>query len=232
MALITLGSMVGQASGRVGSVIYSHNRGGSYVRNGTIPITSTTAEALAAKIRLGSLASAWQGLSDAVRLSWRSYAEANPVLNRLGQTITLQSNAVFIGLNARIVASGNPPIYAPPITPAPGGLLTIAQTCDIGPGGFGLTFTTTPTGAADALWIQAYQHSSDALNNVNNQLRFCGISGLAEASPFDHEALVTARLGTMVAGQFLTTFVSVFGTTSGLLSTPLRITSTIVDTTP
>lgn len=230
MALITLGSMVGQASGRLGSVIYSHNRGGSYVRNGTIPITSTTEQALAAKNRLASTSSYWKSLTDAQRLSWRSYAEANPVLNRLGQSITLQANAAYLALNSRLVAAGQSIISAPPITPAPGGLLTLVQECDIGLGDFDLTFTTAPLPANQALWIQAYQHASPALQNVNNQLRFCGISAAAEASPYDHQSLVEARLGTMVEDEYLTVFVSVFDTTTGLISTPLRATTQITST--
>lgn len=230
MALITLGSMVGQASGRLGSVIYSHNRGGSYVRNGTIPTTSTTEHALAAKNRLAGASSTWKSLTAAQRLAWRSFSEANPVLNRLGQSITLQANAVFLKLNSRLIAAGQAIITAPPIAPAPGGLLSLAQECDIGSADFELNFTTTPLAADQALWIQAYQHSSAAINNVNNSLRFCGISAAAETSPFDHQTLVEARIGAMVEDQYLTVFVSVFDTTTGLLSTPLRATTQVTDT--
>jgi len=154
MALITLGSMVGQASGRLGSVIYSHN--------------------LAAKNRLASASSYWKSLTAAQRLAWRSFAEANPILNRLGQSITLQANAMFLRLNSRLVAAGQALITAPPIAPAPGGLLSLAQECDIGSADFELNFTPSPLSAGQALWIQAFQHSSPAINNVNNSLRFCG----------------------------------------------------------
>lgn len=230
MAIFTPGPAVGQISGRVGGSVFSHNRGGPYIRNGTIPVTSTTPEAIAAKTRLSTVSTAWKNLTDAQRRAWTDWAVANPVTNRLGHSITLPANAAYISLNTRIAAAALTQIDVPPITAAPEGLATLTQSADIGVGDFDLDFTPTPLGAAEYLWIQCAVTNSTAIENVNNLLRFVGISAAAQATGFDHQSLVEARLGTLTAGQTVHTFASVFDGGTGLLSQPLRVSTVVTDT--
>lgn len=231
MAIFTPGPMAGQISGRVGSVVFSHNRGGTYVRNGTIPIKIMSEAALAAKARLATSSNAWQALTDAQRAAWVAWAQANSVTNRLGHAITLTGIAAFNSLNTRLRLALAAPITAPPIIPPPNGLLTLTQQGDIGAGAFGLTFTATPLSANVKLWIQACVTNSGAIEYVQNLIRYCGVSAAAQASPFDHQALIEARLGALVVGQTVTSFVSTFDTVTGQLSRPLRV-QTVVTSTP
>ena len=230
MALITPGPLAGQISGRLASTIFSHNKGGPYVRNGTIPTTSTTEYALAAKAALQAASATWQGFTAAQRLAWSSFALENPVTNRLGKSITLSGIAAHNGIFCRLTAAGLAPIAAPPIDPAPSPLLTLVQTCDRGLTTFDLVYTATPLAATHYLWIQACVNSSPAVNYVENRLRLIGISAAAQASPFDHEALLTARLGAQVDDQSVTVLVSVLDSATGLLSTPLRDTALVATT--
>ncbi|KKN23248.1 hypothetical protein LCGC14_0906930 [marine sediment metagenome] len=231
MALIRTGGVVGQISGRLGGDVFSHNRYGSYVRQGTIPVTSTTSYALAAKARMASVSQGWQSLTAAQKLAWNVWATTNPVLNRLGQSVNLTGHAAYVGVNARLSAVSVALITDPPIAAAPAPLTYVELAADIGPGVFEFTFAATPIAAADTLWTKACVLDSTGINFVENYLRFLGGSPLAQASPFDPQTLIETRFGGLVVGQIIVATVSVFDTTTGLLSAPRRCQATVVDTT-
>jgi hypothetical protein len=221
MAKFTPGPTVAAVSGSIGGTVYSHNRGGMYIRNRSIPIISTTTFALNAKSRLATASAAWQGLTDAQRLTWGGWALQNPVTDTLGFPRHLTGHQAYVSLNTRLAADGQSAISTPPIIAAPDGLLTLVQDGDEGLGDVDATFTATPLGANEKLWIQAAITNSAGINNVNNLYRFCGTSAAAETSPFDDEALIEARLGTLIVGTKLHVKISVFDTATGLLSLPL-----------
>ncbi len=220
--IYTPGPLVSALSGSVGGQTFSHNRGGQYVRRRAIPITSTTPEALAAKARLATQSSAWQGLTDGERTAWAFWASANPSINALGNSIILTGQQAFVGINTRLTLALLPALVTPPIIPAPVALLTAVQDGDIGLGNVDLEFTATPLGAAEYLWIRAAVTNSAGINYIEDLLKFCGVSGAAATSPFDDQAIIEARVGTLVVGQTLTVLTSVFSSASGLLSLPIR----------
>lgn len=230
MALIKLGPMVGQASGSIGATVFSHNAGGSYTRQRSIPTVSTTAPALAAKARLGGQSTAWKALTDAERLTWKQWAAANPSLNRLGDSRILPANAAYIGLASRMDLIGETPAVAPPVIPAPQPLLTLTGTWDIGIGDFEIAFTPTPLGATEKLFIRATVQNSDSINYVNNLLRYVGVSAAAQATDYDAQAQIEAVFGTLLVGQIVTMFVHVVSDANGQLSPPLRVEGTVVST--
>lgn len=214
----------------MGGTVFSHNRGGQYFRNRTIPITSTTTFAINAKARLATASTAWQSLSDGNRAAWLQWALQNPVTDTLGFPRHLTGHQAYVALTVRLAIIGAAAVDAPPINPAPDGLLTIDQDGDIGVGNVDLTFTATPTGANSLLWLQAAVTNSQGINNVNNLYRFIGVSGAAEASPFDDQALIEDRLGTLIVGQKLHMKASVIDDVTGLLSLPL-VDTVIITTT-
>ena len=221
MAIITPGPTVAAVSGSIGGTVYSHNRGGAYIRNRSIPVTSVTTPALNAKQRLATASAAWQLLTDLQRTAWGSWALQNPVINALGFARHLTGHQAYVGINARRASAGDVALSVPPIVPAPDGLLTLVQDGDIGAGDTDCTFTATPLGATEELYIEAAVTNSPGINNVNNLLKLVGFSAAAQASPFDNQALIEARLGTLVVGQKLFVRISVYDNATGLLSLPL-----------
>ena len=222
MAIVTLGPMATAVSGSIGGTVFSHNRGGTYIRARAIPVTSTTPEALAAKSRLSAGSSAWQGLTPGQRQAWLFWATANPVTNTLGKSILLTGQQALVGLYTRLDLAGQATLTTPPIVPAPTALESLVQDGDIGAGDTDATFAPTPRAVNQALWIQAAVTNSAGINYVKNLLKFCGVSAAAESSPFDDQALIEARVGTLAVGQTLHVFISVFDFTTGLLSGPIR----------
>jgi hypothetical protein len=181
---------------------------------------------------LSNLSTAWSGLTSGERLAWKEWADQNPIVDALGQVQNLAPNAAFIQLNARLLFIGTPAVNSPPITVAPDALTALTATVDIGVGGtFELAFTATPLGAAESLWIQAAVTNSAGINYVTNRLRALPTSPAAQASPFDTQAVIEARFGTLVVGVTVHQWISVLDQNSGLLSPPRR-TSGVVTSTP
>lgn len=89
-----------QASGSVGGVTYSHNRGGMYQRARSIPVNPNTAEQQAVRGLMASLTSHWGNtLTDAQRDDWNTYGRNVPMLNALGDQIELSGLSHYIRSN-------------------------------------------------------------------------------------------------------------------------------------
>lgn len=232
MALFTAGAVVGQVSGRIAGNVFSHNRGGPYIRNGTIPTLVTSEEAINAKARLAAQSQAWDNLTATQRQAWLEWARSNPVVNRLGSQVTIGGNAAFVGINTRLVYAGDTPLTEPPIADPPVALSTIILTCDLGPGTFDIAFTATPLAADIKLWVRLTVLNNPAVNYVENLLRLLLASATAQASPLDIQTETTARFGTLSVGQKVVARVHVLDSATGLLSAPIQTDTLIVDTTP
>jgi len=230
MALIKLGPMVAEVSGKIGGAVYARNRGGAYVRDWTKPLSSTTSYALAAKSRLTALSQAWQGLTDNQRAAWKAWAQANPVINRLGESRVLSGSQAYVQINGVLGAIGSSYVDVPPGGTAPAALTSLVVDADIGAGDFDLTYTATPLAADDKLYIQACRVASAGVTYVNNLLRLIGVTASAQASPFDVESLFEARFGTPNVGDTVHFAVSVVDSVTGLLSQPIRGSAVVTTT--
>lgn len=222
MAKIILGPMVGAASGSIGATTFSHNRYGTYTRRRAIPVKSNTIPATNAKARFTSRSQAWQLESEGTRLAWREWALDHPITDTLGQQQTLQPNAAYIRLNTRLEAVGLAPIVLPPVDAPPTGLQSLVVDGDIGLGDVDIEFTVTPLEATHFLNIWAAVVDSAGITYVENLIRQVGISAAAATSPFDIQALVEDRFGTLIVGQTLHVQVSVIDSATGLVSGALR----------
>jgi len=231
MALFTAGPVVGQVSGRIGASVFSHNRGGPYIRNGTIPTLVTSQEAINAKGRLAAQSQAWDNLTTEQRLAWLEWARSNPVVNRLGSQVTIGGNAAFVGINTRLAYAGDATLTDPPIADPPLALASLTPTFDIGPGDFILAFTATPLEATIKLWVRICVLSNIGINYVENRLRLLLASAAAQATDLDIETELRARFGTLVVGQKIVVRAHTFDNATGLLSAPTQAEGLVVDTT-
>lgn len=137
----------GQMSGSVGGVTASHNRAGQYLRNRTKPVNPNTVPQQNARNRFAAASVAWSALTQAQRNAWEAYANQTPVLNKLGESITLSGNSMFTGAYAYAAQFGIA-LEDAPLTPG---------VTDFGTNGTGTfdisasTFTTTVTTGTDLI---------------------------------------------------------------------------------
>lgn len=228
MAKVILGPTIGMASGSVGAAVFSHNRYGTYIRRRATPTVSQTEWALAAKALMTSATQAWQNLTVLQQGAWNMWAAANPVNGSLGQPQALTGHAAFTGNYVRLFKLGQAPPTVPPLMPAPVGLTVVSVVADETAGTANVTFAATPLGAGCVLWFRGCYVASEGKHWINNLLRWCPISAIAPASPYDAYANITSRLGSMTIGHRLILYVSVADIATGLVSSPLRCEDTIV----
>jgi hypothetical protein len=230
MAKIKYGPMIARASGKQGGTVFSHNRFGPYVRTWAKPVKSTTSFALGSKARLTAISQAWASRTAGERLAWQNWAAANPFTDVLGDSQTLDGHQAYVQINGRLAAAGLAQLTTPPLGGAPPSLTALSATFDVGAGTTVLTTAVTPLAANHRLWIQCAKTSRTSINYVVNLLKFAGVSAAAQATGFDYQALVEARIGALSAGEKLFLYVSVFDGATGLLSPPMRVEGTIVST--
>jgi len=224
MAIFKPGALATDISGSIGGTTFSHNRGGMYVRNRSIPTNPKTDYQTNIREILAELSAQWRGLAN--KNAWTSWAQQNPVTNAIGAQITLTGHQAYVQLNSRIRQAGDSVITSPPIIAAPVALLTLSATTTTALGYATLTFTTTPLAATERLWIYVTLINSQGIVNVQNYLKMLQVSAKAESSPF-LSTMLSSRVGSPVVGQVLHTRVSVYNSLSGLLSSP-RATSFVV----
>jgi hypothetical protein len=230
MAKFSSGPTVGAVSGSIGGTTYSHNRYGAYIRRRAIPVNPGTEWQMRQKGYLTLLSQAWSALGADVQTSWKTWAESNPVTDSLGNKQSLTGHVAFIGLNARLLRAGNLVVSSPPIAAAPPALTSLTLTTDIGAGSFQVAYTATPLGAGNKLWVLAAVVDSAGVVYVKNLTKLVHISAAAQASPVDLTVPVESRFGTLIVGQKVIVYVSVFSGVTGLLSGSLRDAGVVVST--
>ncbi len=96
-----------EASGSVGGLTFSHNRGGLYTRARSIPTDPATALQAAIRASMAALSARWRGtLTAAQRAAWDAYALATPLLDTLGEPRNVGGIGMYQRGNVLIIQSG------------------------------------------------------------------------------------------------------------------------------
>lgn len=175
--------ILAQLRGRLAANVWSHNKGGDYVRLGTPPTNPNTSRQQTTRTILGTYSARWVSLlTQDQRDAWDVYAAGHPIKNSLGQDILISGLAWYVKCNARLSDAGLAGTPDPPVFGAPVGFETLA--CDISAvTTVDVTFTGT-LGADEAM--QLWTSLPVSLGSSPNlaQCRLAGYSALAQASPW------------------------------------------------
>lgn len=132
--------LMGELSGRVGGVVFSHNAGGAYVRAGSIPTNPNTTFQQAVRNAVAQLSAMWSNtLTRAQQDAWNVYGANVKVTNRIGDQINISGLAHYVRSNtARLQAGvdrvddGPTKFSLPPFgAPSYGGFSEAAQTGNV-----------------------------------------------------------------------------------------------------
>lgn len=108
-------TVYGAASGSIGGITYSRNRGGQYTRIRSIPSNPATERQGLARENLATAVAYWTNEIDATqRTAWASYAQATPVVDSLGQQVILSGQQMFIRSATSRLMTGYPIIGTAP----------------------------------------------------------------------------------------------------------------------
>lgn len=83
--MIVLSPLIGQASGRLGDLVFVRGPRGGYVRSWVAPDETATTERQAIWDAMAAIAPSWATLTDVQRENWRRFSLDHPRPNRLGQ---------------------------------------------------------------------------------------------------------------------------------------------------
>lgn len=225
MAKIRLGMLAGTISGSQGNTTFSHGRYGAYIRMRTVPVKVTSTYAQQAKALLATASKLWGNLTTAQRLSWKTWAQTNPITDRLGDKRILDGHAAVTQLNINAFNAGSTTtIDDPPAVGAPFLPDGMAATYDIGAGNFQITWTGGALPADTVLFIWAAVTDNPGRSYVANLYKLVMVTAAAATSPQSPQTAIEARFGTLVVGQQVFFMLQTCDKTTGLVSGtyPLR----------
>lgn len=152
MAIISTSPLVGQIRGSVGGVTFSNSVGGNVAKKKPNPRRRLRPPLFRNRSVIGFLSREWGELTDAQRVSWRTWAQNHPGVNAVGDSFIMSGINAYTKLNSvalRLGGIGSDQVL-PPEDPAAATLATLAVTTGaIGAGDIDLVWTVNGTGAAD-----------------------------------------------------------------------------------
>ena len=108
-------ALVTEASGSIGGLTASHNRGGQYLRARAIPVNSNTSFQQAVRNYLKLIVGAWNAILTAPqRDGWAAYADAVTMPDPLGEPRKLPPLAMYVACNVPRLQAGLTRVDAPP----------------------------------------------------------------------------------------------------------------------
>jgi len=150
-----------QASGSLGGITASHNRGGQYLRARTVPTDPQSPGQIVVREAFANMAELWKALTPAARDRWDTYASNTPVKNRVGADITLTGRAHFMRANVPRVAAGIPAVALGP---------TVSGIPSVSP----ISLSVTAAGGVGAANL-AFETSDDWVNSLAaHMMVYCG----------------------------------------------------------
>lgn len=157
MALIK-SNVLAQISGSVNGLTFSHNSGGAYIRNRSLPTNPGTDRQDQVRTALASISSTWKyTLTVSQREMWRIYGQAMTVINRLGDPIKLSGIAAFQHINLfRMSTLGEPLLLDPPGTPTRDAAPAFSSVQVISPVGDPVELAITMTDSGGSEYGMAY----------------------------------------------------------------------------
>lgn len=224
------GPIMGLASGKLGSIVFTHGRYGQSARTRVKPVGVTSSFTEAVRNNMTTTSRAWAALTEAQKLTWNTWAQNNPITDRLGQKQVLAGHAAYNQINGRRLLYPGTQLSVPPIGGNPASLLTAAVTYDIGAGGVTIETTPNPLTANTIQWVEAAVVNSAGTRYTSNLRKWIGVNPNGFVNPFDIKSMVEARFGTLAVGQILSLWIYSYDYSTGLISAPLYKSGTIVTT--
>lgn len=89
--------MHSELSGSIGGITYSHGRYGPYGRARVVPVNVNTTELEIARAFFSASVARWKTLTAVQQQSWIDFAAGTPWTNKLGETVFLTGQAMYIG---------------------------------------------------------------------------------------------------------------------------------------
>ena len=234
MAKVSFGGGVASASGKLGGTVFSRNKGGAYFKNWVVPTNPQTAKQQSQRALLAQKSAAWRGITTEERTSWQTWANDNPILDRLGNSIILTGAQAYIKININRTNASDPATQAdtPSSAVFTADIIDTASalTCEIA-----AEFLRIPLGTGAAADQIIFSHLSEpvsaGVSNTNSNMRLIDVVTLSAGDIsngyFDLYTEYVAYIGAITGKAGFRINAALQEYDEGMFSTPAKITGTI-----
>jgi hypothetical protein len=223
MAKIVFSSMVSDARKKIGGVVFTKGRHGSFTRRRVSPVQPRSGAQRNVRASFTHLSKAWSGSSmdDTKRAGWIALAVQYPQKDKFGAAHTLTGLQMFQKLNRALATLGLGPVYTPPATLEAGypGALTLTASA---PSTLSLNAATAPAGTENGAIFGAPQQSPGRVF-VGSRYKFIDVTGVGAAGPWNIGPGYVAKFGNLIAGKKVPIMLVYCTVASGAKGTPSSI---------
>jgi len=188
-------------SGKNAGSVYSHNKGGKYVRTRAIPTNPSSARQSVVRGAFSSFSAGWKLLTASQRSAWNSVTATFPRINRLGIPIVISGINLYKSLNQNLFNAGQAAISNPPVAVGATNVTSLSGAASVGGSTFLLTFAPTPTALLNTTLVFATAQLSPGISSFKNRLRLITTLPAATATGATVYASYIAKFGALVLGQ-------------------------------
>lgn len=203
MALISFGTIVTDARGKVGGSVFSRNQAGNVIRNKSIPKRRTTD----IKSRYNNVwqyySQLWLTLSPSEQADWENYATNFTFHNKLGAAVAAQGNIVFAVCSYYNALALKSPFSGAPTYAAPAAVDNIVVTSQLSDQPFYLNFDALAADVNLRLYASPWyrQGKRAFMEKRVNSILFSTLVATNDA--LDWGAQYIARYGTPPVGSYI-----------------------------
>ena len=191
-------SILADASGSLGGLVASHNRGGQYLRGRVVPTNPSSGPQVEMRTIFGNLASAWQTLTLAQREAWTTYAINVPVTDSMGDPLTLTGQQMYVRNNSARIQAGLARVDDGPVIFSLDSLSPVSIVPSAAADNYSVTFEETDAWVPEVgagLLIYGSRELADTINFFKGPYRFQGIIIGAVVPPTSPDTSITSLFG-------------------------------------
>jgi len=225
MAILKMGAIVTQISGKVGGQTFGIGKNGQYLKNTGSYINAKTPKRTGVNSLLIAVTSSWRNLTNTERASWSAATVNFPYTNRLGQTVFYSGFNLYTKFNVNRLLVKQPLLLNPP-TP-----ITLST-----PSGFTMVPTTTTFVIQGSVTSQNNQYLiyctpslSAGVGKNKSQLRL--IDTITPTQLINGWELINAYnfvFGSTIANQKIFLEIKTINLPTGIASSPNLLSNAIV----
>jgi hypothetical protein len=190
-------ALITEASGSIGGLTASHNRGGYYFRARVVPTNPGSSYQTAVRAIMADLAVRWTSLlSDAERAAWDIYADLVPIPDTLGEPRNVGGLGMYVRTNVPRIQAGLARIDAAPTHYSLASIQNVTVgTFAVATQDFQVTFNNSDKWATEsggALFILASRPANAARNYFKGPYRYADKVEGDDVTPPTSPATVSA----------------------------------------
>ena len=225
-----IGLLSSAASGKLGGIVASHNRGGTYFRHHAVPVQPRTPAQTLVRNQLQGFSSAFKNLTQAQIAGWNALALTVTLKSKLGTTYNPTGQQLFVSCNKHLAAINITALLsnAPTIPSIPGFTsFTVSNTTAYGYVS-AITGTYTPSPSASfGIELRASSVLSAGRTFVGKS-QFRTLAGYNPATGLTTDLLTPflAKFGPLPSSGMIAYELRYIDPASGFAGAPIRATTT------